>query len=72
MTLVGVYVFSPDKVGHDAGEFCGLEPRGVLASQDIEDIVELGRIACCTCRGSAMSMMCADCWSLVEYRDDPR
>jgi hypothetical protein len=42
MTLVGVYVYSPDKVGQDAGALCGLGPTGVLATQSIDEIVALG------------------------------
>jgi 2,4-diaminopentanoate dehydrogenase len=41
MTLVGLHVYSADKVGRDAGELCGLAPTGVLATGDIKDILEL-------------------------------
>jgi 4-hydroxy-tetrahydrodipicolinate reductase len=41
MTLVGVYVTSPGKVGRDAGELCGLAPTGVVATGDIEDVLAL-------------------------------
>jgi 4-hydroxy-tetrahydrodipicolinate reductase len=41
MTLVGLYVYSSDKVGVDAGDLCGLKPIGVKATQSIEDIVAL-------------------------------
>jgi hypothetical protein len=41
MTLVGVYVHSPDKAGRDAGDLCGLEPTGVLATREIDDILKL-------------------------------
>jgi hypothetical protein len=37
--LVGVYVYSAEKVGCDAGELCGTEPTGIVATRDIEDIV---------------------------------
>jgi len=40
--LVGVGVSNPDKVGHDAGEICGLgESIGVSASDDIEALIAL-------------------------------
>ncbi len=39
--LVGVYVHSEDKVGRDAGELCGIDPVGVAATQDIEEIIAL-------------------------------
>ena len=37
--LVGLYVYSDDKVGKDAGELCGVEATGIIATRDIEDIV---------------------------------
>ena len=42
LELAGVYVHSPDKAGRDAGDLCGLEPTGVSATNDIEDVVALG------------------------------
>jgi 2,4-diaminopentanoate dehydrogenase len=42
MTLAGVYVHSPDKVGRDAGELCGLDAAAVTATGAIEDIVAVG------------------------------
>ncbi len=41
LDLVGVYVHSADKVGRDAGELCGIDPVGVAATQDIEEIIAL-------------------------------
>jgi hypothetical protein len=40
--LAGVYVHSPDKVGRDAGDLCGLDATGVAATGDIEDVLALG------------------------------
>jgi 2,4-diaminopentanoate dehydrogenase len=40
--LAGVYVYFPDKAGRDAGALCGLDPVGVTATRDIEEIVGLG------------------------------
>ena len=37
--LVGVYAFSPDKVGHDAGELAGIAPVGVLATDDVDALI---------------------------------
>jgi 2,4-diaminopentanoate dehydrogenase len=37
--LVGVYVYSDEKVGRDAGELCGVAPTGVMATRNIEDII---------------------------------
>ncbi len=42
MTLVGVLVHGADKAGRDAGELCGLDPVGVAATRDIDDILALG------------------------------
>ncbi len=42
LDLVGVYVFSPDKAGLDAGQLCRLDPTGVVATRDVDDIVDLG------------------------------
>jgi hypothetical protein len=36
LELVGLYVYSADKSGQDAGEIVGIEPLGVSASNDIE------------------------------------
>jgi 4-hydroxy-tetrahydrodipicolinate reductase len=41
LTLAGLYVTSPAKVGVDAGELCGLPPTGVTATSDIEEIFAL-------------------------------
>jgi len=37
--LVGVGVSNPDKVGKDAGEICGIEETGVIATDSVEDLV---------------------------------
>ncbi|MEV3900934.1 dihydrodipicolinate reductase [Mycobacterium sp. NPDC050551] len=39
--LVGVLVYTPDKVGKDSGEIAGTAPNGVLATDDIDAIVGL-------------------------------
>jgi 2,4-diaminopentanoate dehydrogenase len=41
LSLAGVYVHAADKAGRDAGELCGLDPIGVLATHDVDDIVAL-------------------------------
>ena len=41
LELVGVHVHSPDKVGRDAGELCGLAPTGVTATDDVDEIAAL-------------------------------
>ena len=42
LDLVGVYVHSAAKAGQDAGSLCGLGPTGVVATQDVDEIVALG------------------------------
>jgi hypothetical protein len=42
LSLAGLYVYSPEKSGRDAGELCGLGPTGVVATRDIDEIVDLG------------------------------
>src|SRR5580698_7868075 len=39
--LVGVGVSAPDKVGRDVGEICGIEPIGMTATDDVEQLVAL-------------------------------
>jgi 2,4-diaminopentanoate dehydrogenase len=39
--LVGCYAWSAEKVGRDVGELCGMEPLGVLATNDIDQLLEL-------------------------------
>lgn len=42
LDLAGVYVHTPEKAGHDAGELCGLGPTGVVSTHDVDEIVALG------------------------------
>lgn len=39
--LVGCYAWSPDKVGRDVGELCGLDPLGVAATDDVDALLAL-------------------------------
>jgi hypothetical protein len=39
--LVGCYAWSPEKVGRDVGELCGLEPMGIVATDDINRLLAL-------------------------------
>jgi 4-hydroxy-tetrahydrodipicolinate reductase len=41
LALAGLYVYSDDKIGRDAGELCGLPAVGVKATRSIEEIVAL-------------------------------
>ena len=42
LELVGCYAWSPDKVGRDVGELCGLDPLGVTATDDVDALLALG------------------------------
>jgi hypothetical protein len=42
MTLAGVHVYDPDKIGRDAGELCGMAAVGVAATGRLEDILATG------------------------------
>jgi len=41
MELVGVYVTNPDKAGRDAGELVGVDPLGLPAIDDLEELCAL-------------------------------
>ncbi len=42
LSLAGLYVYSPDKAGVDAGLLSGRGPTGVVATTDVDEIVALG------------------------------
>jgi hypothetical protein len=42
LELVGVYAYSPDKVGRDAGELCGRANCGIRAMSDVDALLALG------------------------------
>lgn len=39
LELVGLWVHSADKAGRDAGDICGVEPLGVVASTDRDEVL---------------------------------
>jgi len=41
LELAGVFVYSDDKAGRDAGELCGLAPVGVTATKDRDEVLAL-------------------------------
>ena len=41
LELVGCYAWSPEKVGRDVGELCGIEPLGIAATDDIDALLDL-------------------------------
>lgn len=41
MELVGCYAWSADKAGRDVGELCGMEPIGVTATNDVDELLAL-------------------------------
>ncbi|CDO89094.1 dihydrodipicolinate reductase [Mycobacterium triplex] len=43
LELVGVHAASPDKIGKDAAELCGLDrPTGIISTDDIDALIALG------------------------------
>src|SRR5882757_4057614 len=41
LELVGLRVYSPDKVGRDAGSFVDKQPTGVFATDDLNQILAM-------------------------------
>ncbi|MGI9556963.1 MAG: NAD(P)H-dependent amine dehydrogenase family protein [Solirubrobacterales bacterium] len=41
LELTGLYVYSAEKAGRDAGQICGIEPLGVTATSDLDEILAL-------------------------------
>jgi 4-hydroxy-tetrahydrodipicolinate reductase len=41
LALAGVYVYSSEKAGRDAGELCGTGPTGVLSTRSIDEVLAL-------------------------------
>jgi 4-hydroxy-tetrahydrodipicolinate reductase len=41
LELVGCYAWSPEKVGRDVGELCGMAPLGVNATDDVDALLAL-------------------------------
>ncbi len=41
LELVGCYAWSPDKVGRDVGALCGIDPVGVVATDDVDALLAL-------------------------------
>ena len=39
LELIGLYCYSEDKVGRDAGEIVGIDPIGVKATGNLEDVL---------------------------------
>src|ERR1700690_1935441 len=41
LELVGCYAWSPEKVGRDVGELCGIAPLGLAATNDVDALLAL-------------------------------
>ena len=41
LELVGCFAWGADKVGRDVGELCGMEPLGVIATNDVDALLAL-------------------------------
>ena len=42
LALVGAYAYDPAKAGRDVGELCGIDPVGVAATADVDEVLALG------------------------------
>lgn len=51
LELVGVWVYSKDKVGRDAGSIAGIGPTGVLATDNVDEIIALKPDCVCSAAG---------------------
>jgi hypothetical protein len=69
MTLVGLYVHSDAKAGRDAGELCGLDPVGVRATRNIDDILALG--ADCVLYNETRPICFSVSWASAVRRQSP-
>jgi 4-hydroxy-tetrahydrodipicolinate reductase len=47
LELAGLWVHSDAKAGRDAGELCGIDPVGVIATQDVDALLDLQPDAIC-------------------------
>ncbi len=41
LELIGCYAWSPEKVGRDVGELCGMDSLGILATNDVDALLAL-------------------------------
>ncbi len=41
LEIIGCYAWGPEKVGRDVGELCGIDPIGILATDDIDLLLSL-------------------------------
>jgi hypothetical protein len=41
LELVGAYAWSPEKAGRDVGELIGIEPLGITATSDVDELLAL-------------------------------
>ena len=47
LQLVGLHTYTPEKIGRDAGELCGIDPVGVTATGDLDALLSVD--ADCLC-----------------------
>jgi hypothetical protein len=68
LDLVGLRVYSPDKVGRDAGEIAGTDPVGVIATDSTAEILALDCDAVVHCAQAfgQMEQMTDDVVALLE------
>jgi hypothetical protein len=66
LELVGQYVSTPEKIGRDAGELCGLPPTGVIATGDLDAVVAL-RADCLCYAGDAVGRELAAAEEMARF-----
>jgi 4-hydroxy-tetrahydrodipicolinate reductase len=64
LELVGLWVHSPEKVGVDAGTLAGIEPTGVLATNDVDALLALD--ADCVCYTATADLRPAEALADME------
>jgi hypothetical protein len=64
LELVGCYAWSPDKAGLDVGVLAGIEPLGVAATNDVDELLALKP----DCVVSRPLEVCEGCAALAGVR----
>ena len=66
LELVGQYVSSPEKVSRDAGDLCGLPTTGIIATDDLDEVVAL-RADCLCYAGNAVGRELEACEEMARF-----
>jgi hypothetical protein len=69
--LVGCDAWSPDKVGRDVGDLCGLDSLGVTAPDDVDALIALRPDCVASCKGPVGDPTLLELKRAVEEGSDP-